>query len=137
MRDTGTLPGVGIVAEHEINGDVDEEDSIVQMVGCSPHASTRRLARRLHIPQTRVWRTLHAEGMYSYHVRRVQHLGPGNLAQRLEFCSWLNSNHRLHRYILFADEVQFNSDGISNTQNSFVWSDENPHATVETNSQLH
>ena len=38
------------------------------MVQSSPRASTRRIARCLRDPHTRVWRTLHAEGMYPYHV---------------------------------------------------------------------
>jgi hypothetical protein len=37
---------------------VNEEESFVQMVERSPRASTR------NVPQTRVWRTLHAEGMW-------------------------------------------------------------------------
>ena len=41
-----------------------------------------------------VWRTLHAEGMYPYNVQRVQYLESGDLAQRLEFCNWLNGNRR-------------------------------------------
>jgi len=65
LRDTGTLPGVRIVAER----DVDEEEGIVQMVQSSPRASTRRIARRFRITHTRVCRTLHAEGMYPYHVQ--------------------------------------------------------------------
>ena len=52
--------------------------------------STRRIARRLRVPHTREWRTLHAEGMYPYHVQRVQHLRPDEFAERLEFCKWLN-----------------------------------------------
>jgi hypothetical protein len=71
LRDTGTLPGVCIAAER----DVDEEECNVQMVQSSPRASTRRIARCLRVPYTRVWRKLHAEGMYPYHVQRVQHLG--------------------------------------------------------------
>ena len=59
----------------------------------------------------------HAEGMYPYHVDRVQHLGPGDFVQRLEFCKWLNGSRQLHRYILFTDEAQFNwparSPGLS------------------------
>ena len=106
------------------------------MVQSSPRASTRRIARRLHVPHTRVWRTLHAEGMYPYHVQRMQHLGPRNFAERLEFCKGLNGSHKLHHYILFADEAQFNRDGVSNTHISHVWADENPHATVESNFQL-
>ena len=50
------------------------------MVRSSPRASTRRIARRLRVPHTRVWRTLHAESLYPCHMQRVQHLGPGNFA---------------------------------------------------------
>jgi len=104
MRDTGTLPGVRIAAERDVNESVDEE-GIVQMVQCSPRASTRRIARRLRVPHTTVWRTPHAEGMYPYYVQRVQHLRLGDFAERLEFCKWLNGSRHLHRYILFTVEA--------------------------------
>jgi len=135
LRDTGTLPGVRNTAERDVNEGVDEE-GIVQMVQSSPRASTRRIARRLRAPHTRVWRPLHAEGMYPYHVQRVQHLGPIDFAQRLEFCKWLNGSRQLHRHILFTDEAQFNRDRVNNTHNSNVWADENPHPTVESNFKL-
>jgi len=64
LRDTGTLPGIRIAAERDVNEGVDEEKGIVQMVQNSPRANTRRIARRLRVPHTRVWKTLHAEGMY-------------------------------------------------------------------------
>ena len=120
LRDTGTLPGIRIAAEHDVNESVDEEEGIVQMVQSSPCASTRKITRRRHVPQTRVWRILHAEGMYPYHVQQVQHLRPGDFAERLEFCQWLNGSCQLHRYILFTDEAQFNHDGVNNTHNSHV-----------------
>jgi len=85
LRDTGTLPGVRIAAELDVNEGVDEEEGVVQMVRSSPRASIRRIGS-LRVPHTRVWRTLHAEGMYPYHAQRVQHLGPGDFAERLEFC---------------------------------------------------
>jgi len=52
LRDTGTLPGVRIAAERDVNEGVDE--GIIQLVQSSPRASTRRIARRLRIPHTRV-----------------------------------------------------------------------------------
>jgi len=130
------FPDIRIAAERDVNEGIDEEEGIVQMIQSSPRASTQRIARRLHVPHTRVWRTLHAEGMYSYHVQRMQHLRPGDFAQRLEFFKWLNGSHQLHRYILFTDEAQFNHNGVNNTHNSHVWADENPHAAVESNFQL-
>jgi len=86
LRDTGTLSGFRITSERDVNEGVAEEEDIVQIVQNSPRASTRRIARRLRVPHTRVWRTLHAEGMYPYHVQRVQNLKPGDFAGRLEFC---------------------------------------------------
>ena len=53
LWDTGTLPGVRIAAER----DVDEEEGIVQMVQGSPRASTRRIARRLRVPHMSVENT--------------------------------------------------------------------------------
>jgi len=64
----------------------------------------------------------------------VQHLGPGDFAERLDCCKWLNDCRQLRRYILLTDEAQFNRD-VNNT-NSHVGVDENPHATVESNFQL-
>ena len=54
LRDTGTLPGIHISAEHDVNESIDEEEGIVQMVQSSPHVSIRRTARRLRVPHTRV-----------------------------------------------------------------------------------
>jgi hypothetical protein len=89
LRDTGRLPGVRIAAERGVHEGVNEE-GIVHMVHRSPRTSTRRIARHLRVTHTRVWRTLHAEGMYPYHVQRVQHLRPEDFAERLKFCKWLN-----------------------------------------------
>jgi len=74
--------------------------------------------------------------MYPYHVQQVQHLGPGDFAERLEFCKWLSGSRELHRYILFTDKAQFNHDRVNNTHGFHVWTDENHHATVESNFQL-
>ena len=39
-QDTGTLPGVCIAAQRDVNEGVDEEEGIVQVVHSSPRAST-------------------------------------------------------------------------------------------------
>jgi len=48
LRNTGTLSGVRIAAECEVNEGVDEE-GIDQMIQSSPLASTRRIARLLRV----------------------------------------------------------------------------------------
>ena len=135
LWDTSTLPGIRIAAEHDVNEGV-EEEGIVQTVQSSPRASMWRIVRRLCVPYMRVWSALHAEVMYPCHMKQVQHLRPGDIAERLEFCKWLSGSRQLHRYILFTDKAQFNRDGVNNTHKSHVWADENPHTTVESNFQL-
>ena len=131
LRVTDLLPGVRFAGKRDVNEVIDEEEGIVQTVHSSPRASRRRITRSLRVPHTRVWRTLHAVGMYSLHVQRVLHLGHGGCAERLEFCKWFNVSRQVLRYILFTDEAQFNRDEVNNTHNSNVWTDENPRATVQ------
>jgi hypothetical protein len=45
------------VGIRDVNQGIGEEEGIAQMVQTSPHVSMRRAAGRLHVPQTRVWRT--------------------------------------------------------------------------------
>ena len=40
----------------------------------------------------RVWRSLHTEGMYPYHIQRIQHLELVDMCSQLELCRWINSN---------------------------------------------
>jgi hypothetical protein len=54
LRDTGTLPGVRIAAERDVNQGVEEEEGIVRMVQSSPRASTQRTAGRLRVLHTTV-----------------------------------------------------------------------------------
>ena len=65
----------------------------------------------------------------------MQRLEEGDEDRRLDLCRWVIANRRLIPFILFTDEASFTRDGINNTNNSHQWSDKNPHATVERNSQ--
>jgi hypothetical protein len=50
-----------------------------------------------------VWRTLHEEHLYPYHDQTVQHLEPGDHAQRMDLCHWIQAHpellegHFIHR----------------------------------------
>jgi hypothetical protein len=105
------------------------------MVQRSPRTSTRRISARLRIPRMRVWRTLFTDGMYPYHIQRVQHLEPADMCSRLDLCRWINSNPRVIRNVLFTDEAHFTCDGVNNTRNSHLWGHDNPHGTIESNYQ--
>jgi len=89
------------------------------------------LERRACACRASIKNTLHL-----HQEQQVQHLGPGHFVQRLEFCKWLTDNYRLYCHKLLTDVSQLNRDGVHNRHSSRVWSDENPHATVESNFAL-
>lgn len=135
LCETGTLPSAKITSEKADRQTLEEVENILDLVEEDATTSTRRIATQLDISQKRVIHTLHEQGLYPYHLQRVQFLHPEDYAKRVEFCRWVTNNRRVVSRILFTDEATFTRDGINNTHNSHVWSDENPHAIVETNFQ--
>ena len=91
------------------------------------------MASRIGVSRMQVWQTIHEEDLYPYHDQRVQHLEPGNRAQRFDLCHWLTAHPELLSVILFSDEASFTRDGINNSRNVHTWSHENPHETPVTN----
>ena len=91
LREKGSFPSVNRHAERQVQRNVDDDEHIIDMVKRSPRISTR-ISARLRIPCMSVWRTLFTEGMYSYHIQRVQYLKPGDMCSRLDLCRWINSN---------------------------------------------
>ena len=110
-------------------------ENILEMVQRGPRLSTRRMASRIGVSRMQVWRTLHEEDLHHYHDQRVQHLEPGDHAQRLDLCHWITAHPELLSVILFTDEASFTRDGIDNSRNVNMWSHENPHETRLTNFQ--
>lgn len=72
-------------------------------------------------------KTGHHQGMYPYHLQRVQNLLSENYAESKEFCQRINDNRRILLNILFTDGATSTRDGINNP------SDEDPHGTIGTN----
>ena len=82
-----------------------------------------------------VWRNLHEGDLYPYHDQRVQHLEPGDHAQRMDFCHWIKTHPELLSVILFSDEASFTRDGVNSLRNVHTWSHDNPHETSVNNFQ--
>ena len=70
--------------------------------------------------------------MYPYHDQRVQHLEPGEHAQRMDLCHWVKAHPEMLSVILFTDGTR---DGINNLRNVHTWSHRNPHVTCVTHFQ--
>src|SRR5215510_799002 len=135
LRDTGSLPSVSMQSEREVVRTINTRENILQMVQRSPLLSTRRMASRIGVSRIQVWRTLHEEDLYPYHDQRVQHLEPGDHAQRMDLCQWIKAHPELLSVILFSDEASFTRDGVNNLRNVHTWSHDNPHEISITNVQ--
>jgi len=135
LRDTGSLSSVSVQSEREVVRTTNTRENILQMVQRSPRLSTRRTASRIGVSGMQVWRTLHEEDLYPYHDQRVQHLEPGNHAQRMDLCHWIKAHPELLSVILFSDEASFTRDGVNNLRNVHTWSHDNPHETSVSNFQ--
>jgi len=73
----GSFPSVKRRAEHRVQRNVEEDEIIIDMFQRSPRTSTRRISARFCFPRMRVWRKLHAEGMYPYHIMTPEPLRIG------------------------------------------------------------
>ena len=115
LRECGTLPSAHVSSERACEKNREKQENVLDMVQHSPTTSTRRLSTRLGVSRTRVWRTLHEDGLYPFHPQPVQNLHPGDSAMRLEFCHWLHTNCQLLPLILFTDEATLTRNGNKNT----------------------
>ena len=78
------------------------------MVQGSSRTSTPGVPARFNVPRKKVLRKLpHTEGLYPYHIQRVQHLEPAGMVSRLASCSVSNANPQKFRNILFSGEAHF------------------------------
>ena len=129
LRDTGSLPSVSLQSESEVVRTINTRENILQMVERSPRLSTRRMDSRIGVSLMQVRRTLHEEDLYPYHDQRVQHLEPGDHAQRMYMCHWIKAYPELLSVILFSDETSFTRDGVNNSRNVHALSHNNLHVT--------
>jgi len=100
MRETGCLPSVAVQSERQVVPLINTRENILEMVQRSSRLSTRRIASRIGVSRMQLWQTLH-EDLHPYHDHRVQHLEPGDPAQRMDLCHWITAHPELLSVILF------------------------------------
>ncbi|XP_026681439.1 uncharacterized protein LOC103512048 [Diaphorina citri] len=119
--------------------EVHVEEDILEAVDNDPTISTREISVNLGISQSAVWRTLHENLFYPYHLQRVQGLLERDFGPRLQFSRWvlvqIATVLNFVSSILFTDEANFSRDGITNFHNNHIWAMENPHGIVQKNHQ--
>lgn len=111
------------------------EEGILNTVYERPETSTRRLAAEYGVSQSTVNRMLHMHSLHPYHVQKVQALLPTDRPKRIQFCQWILEKYyedpQFLSHVIFTDEAGFTREGIFNSHNTHIWSDENPHVTRE------
>jgi hypothetical protein len=82
-----------------------------------------------------IWRTLHEQGLHPYHLQRVQHLKPEDPPRRIAFCQWLlqkiDEEPNFLSIVLTTDKAGCTRDGVFNSHNTHIWSEETPHQIRE------
>jgi hypothetical protein len=131
LREKGSFPSVNRYADRQVQRSVEEDEHVIDMLQRSPRTSIRRISARLRIPHMRVWRTLHTEGMYPYHIARVQNLEPADMCSWSELCCCINFNPRVLSKVSYTDKAHLTRNGVNNTRNSHLWVRNNTYGTVE------
>lgn len=92
--------------------------NILNIVESTLMISSRRISALVIIPQIRVFRICHMQGLNPYYVC-VHHLQLKDYDCCMQFCRWINNNPHVSG-IMLTDEEKFTRDGIINTCNSHV-----------------
>lgn len=116
------------------------EEQVLQQVEEEPRSSTRGIGQNLGATHTTVHQILADDGLYPFHLTKVQGLFPNDYYNRITYCEWLlekqEADEDFVRYILWTDEATFTRDGIFNIHNSHQWGNQNPYAKIERNHQV-
>lgn len=100
------------------------EDNVLDFFRRYPHASSADAAKRFNVSAHYALDVLHRNGLYPYHIMRVQEILPPDCEKRMEFCQWLQRNNRSN--ILWTDESTFTRVGLFNIHNAHNWCIGNP-----------
>jgi hypothetical protein len=93
LRETGTFQPVTANWGRPLSVQTpDLEENILHHTEQDAASSTRRIASVEHVSHMTVWRVLHRQLLYPYHLQRVQGLGPADFPAREAFCQWLCIN---------------------------------------------
>lgn len=114
------------------------EEDVLDRIAENSKTSTRKVALEVGASHSTVWRVLHEQLLYPYHVQRVQGLSEADFQPRMLFCNWFLQqciNPNFQSVVLFTDEAKFTRDAIMNFHNDHRWAAENPHAIRQSRHQ--
>lgn len=93
------------------------EEAIPQEVKDNPLTSTQKLSSHLS-----VWRVLHENSLYIYHIPRMQILLPRDFPKEWSFAI---RSFNFTTEVFFTDKISFSQDAIRNFKKKHFWDYEN------------
>jgi hypothetical protein len=115
-------------------------ETVLRAVEQEPETSIRVIAQEHDLSYSTVQRILKEEKMHAYHYTRVQDLREEDYPRRRRFCEnflrRVNEDPQFPSRVIFSDESLFTREGIVNSHNMHMWSDENPRVTRLRNFQV-
>jgi len=95
LGDTGSLPIVAMRSEMGVVRTNNTRKNILEIFQRNPRFSARRMTSRFGVSRKPVWRILHECDLHPYHYQSVQHLEPGDHAQRMYLCRWITAHSEI------------------------------------------
>lgn len=140
LHESGSvLPNKKDCGRQRTRRDVRNVETILRAVEQEPETSIRVIAREHDLSYSTVQRTLKEEKLHAFHYSRVQHLRDEDYHRRKTFCEnflrRVDEDPEFPSRVIFSDESLFTQEGIINSHNMHVWSDENPRVTRDRNFQ--
>jgi hypothetical protein len=90
------------------------EEAVFEKIANEPSTSMHAVAHVMGTSQSSVCRALREQNLHAYHLKKVQGLGPGDFAPRVQFVQWFLqrsiANPVFPAHILFTDEACFTRD---------------------------
>ena len=134
FRESGSVHDASLLVQPTIFTE-EKVNTISEAMTKSPTKPLRRLFQQVGIS----YGTAHAAvrkimGLYPHRISCQIELNDAEFAKRLQYCLWfkrnLNENDVVEK-TFFSDEAWFHLSGYVSSQNSRVWSSQNPHKFVE------
>ena len=88
LRERGTFIPVIERGRPRTARTVQQEQQILAHLAANLGTSTRRIFSAEGVHRSTVWRILHEDQLYPYHLQHVQGLKPDDLPGRITFCQW-------------------------------------------------
>lgn len=125
--------------ENEIRDRELETITVLGEIQNHPKTSLRKMEENTGIPKTTVLRVLKKNKYKAFRTREVHKLFPQDFQFRINFSEWYIQKciqvANFAQNVIWTDEANISSAGIFNRYNSYAWSLQNLHHTVEVQNQ--